>query len=433
MTKPKCLLKSKKRYGILKKGGILMRKILLRIIVFVMICALAVPALAAPRFTGEKIEANPEEMREKYEKHVFGVMQTIALYATDDKPAGSMRKLVLPGSLAAKAVDRFDGGWFYEHTKVWFENARSENYSGDGVTSFACDVYMDCVVQPKYDDVMVYDMAYHLEFVCPDPDLDDENKWKLTKFTNLPVEADRIDLAALNAQDEGLQVQHITGPTFKGYLLIVSDPSRVYVGSVPRPYDANKLGWQLDDFAEEYQASAVVNGGGFADPNGMGKGGKPNGIVVSEGQWLQNHTHGETFGTIIGFDENNTLICDSTTDREDAKSLGLRDAVAFSPVLIQDGVAIDNTEVRIGLSARTAIGQRADGTVLMLVVDGRQPDSYGSAMGALTEILLEYGAVTAANLDGGASTALVMYGEKVNDGTSPSRVSRYMPTAFIIK
>jgi len=410
-----------------------MKKILFRAAVLMLIFALALTASAAPRYTGERIEANPEEMRSEHETYVIGVLQTLALYATDDKPAGSMRKLVLPGSRAEAAVNRFDGGWFSEHNKVGFENARTENYSGDGINAFECDAYIDCVVEIKKGEVMVYDMAYHFEFVCPDPESDASNKWRLTRFTNLPTEADRIDLAALNAQDPGLYVEHIVGPTFKGYLLTVYDPSRVYVGTVPRPYDPAKLGWQLDDFAEAYEATAVINGGGFADPNGMGRGGVPNGIVVSQGQWLQNHTSGETFGTIIGFDENDRLICSSTTAREDAKSLGLRDAVAFSPVLIQDGVALDNTAYRTELSARTAIGQRADGAVLMLVVDGRQPDSLGSAMGAITEILLEHGAVTAANLDGGTSTALVLHGQKVNDGTAPSRVSRYMPTAFIVK
>ena len=209
--------------------------------------------------------------------------------------------------------------------------------------------------------------------------------------------------------------------------------SRVYVGTSERPFDADRYGWQLDKFAETYGASAVINGGGFADPNGMGKGGKPNGIVVSQGEWLQNHSGGETFGTIIGFDAENRLIVRSDIERGGGKDLNLRDAVAFSPALIIDGQAVDNSTYRTELSARSASGQRADGAVLMLIIDGRQPDSFGSAMGAMTEILLEKGAVVAANLDGGTSTALVMHGQKVNDGSAPSRVSRYMPTAFIVK
>lgn len=405
---------------------------ILAAVLTVLICC-APAASAAPRFTGEKIEGNPEELRSAHEKYVFEVMQTLALYATDDKTAGAIRRYTLKNSQAEAAVNRFDGGWFSGHRKVTFENAHSENYDGDGTNAFSCDAYIDCIVEIKSDEVMVYDMAYHFEFVCPDPTSDAENKWKLSSFRNLPLEADRVDLAALNAMDEGLFVEHITGPTFKGYLLTVTDPSRVYVGTSERPFDADRYGWQLDKFAETYGASAVINGGGFADPNGMGKGGKPNGIVVSQGEWLQNHSGGETFGTIIGFDAENRLIVRSDIERGGGKDLNLRDAVAFSPALIIDGQAVDNSTYRTELSARSAIGQRADGAVLMLIIDGRQPDSFGSAMGAMTEILLEKGAVVAANLDGGTSTALVMHGQKVNDGSAPSRVSRYMPTAFIVK
>lgn len=411
-----------------------MRRIWNRILAALLAALLFCPAgLAAPHFTGEAIQGNPEALRSAQEEYVFTVLQTLALYATDDKTASAVRRYTLPDSQAEYAVNRFDGGWFTGHSSVRFENAHSENYDGDGVHEFSCDVYMDCVVQIRKDETMTYDMAYHFEFTCPDPSSDKANKWRLNRFANLSTEADRIDLAALNAQDPGLQVEHVTGPTFKGYLLTITDPSRVYVGTCNRPFDADKYGWQLDEFAESYGASAVINGGGFADPNGMGKGGKPNGIVVSEGKWLQNHSGGETFGTIIGLDAQNNLIVRSDVERGDEKELNLRDAVAFSPALILDGEMVDNSDTRTELSARTAIGQRADGAILMLVVDGRQPDSFGAAMGALSELLLDRGAVIAANLDGGTSTALVIHGQKVNDGSAPSRVSRYMPTAFIVR
>lgn len=411
-----------------------MKRFLRAIVLAVLAVSLAMPgAYAAPRFTGEKIEANPEQLRAEHEEQVFAVLKAMALYATDDASAGSVRRYTLSDSPAEIAVNRFDGGWFTSHRDVSFENARTENYSGDGKNEFACDAFVDCVVQLDKGETMVYDMAYRMEFVCPDSASKPETKWKLKRFVNLPVQADRIDLDALNAQDDGLHVEHVTGPTFKGYLLIVDDPSRVYVGTTERPFDADRYGWQLDTFARTYQASAVVNGGGFADPNGLGKGGKPNGIVVSEDEWLQNHSGGETFGTIIGLDQNDRLVVRSDVERGDEKELGLRDAVAFSPALILDGEKVDNGDYRLGLSARTAIGQRADGAILMLVVDGRQPDSFGANMADLSDLLLEHGAVVAANLDGGTSTALVMHGVKVNDGSAPSRVSRYMPTAFIVR
>lgn len=392
-------------------------------------------ALAAPRFPGEKISGNLEALRQAHEKYVATVLKAMALYAVDDYTASAVRKYTLDGSMAEKAVDLFDGGWYTDHGKVSFHNFRTENYEGDGQSEFSCDAYVDCRVEITRDEPMVYDMAYHMEFVCLDVNSKSETKWQLKRFLNILTAADRTDLEALNAMDPGLQVEHVSGPTFKGYLLTVDDPSRIYVGTCDRPFTDNGAGWRLDRFQTQYGGSAIINGGGFADPNGMGRGGKPNGIVVSCGEWIQNHSGSGRFSTLIGFDEEDRLIVRNDIERGtgEEKLLGLRDAVAFGPALILEGAEVDNSSTQTGLSARTAIGQRADGAVLMLVVDGRQPDSFGAAMGGLTTILLEHGAVVAANLDGGTSTALLLHGEKVNDGSAPSRVSRQMPTAFIVR
>ncbi|WP_054956349.1 phosphodiester glycosidase family protein [Paenibacillus dakarensis] len=57
---------------------------------------------------------------------------------------------------------------------------------------------------------------------------------------------------------------------------------------------------------------------------------------------------------------------------------------------------------------RTAIGTKADGTIIMLVIDGRQPGfSEGVTLNELSEIMKEMGAVEALNLDGGGSTTFV--------------------------
>ena len=54
---------------------------------------------------------------------------------------------------------------------------------------------------------------------------------------------------------------------------------------------------------------------------------------------------------------------------------------------------------------------RADGAVLMLVIDGRQPHSLGATYKDCIDVMLEYGAVNAGNLDGGSSTILLYDGE----------------------
>ena len=87
-----------------------------------------------------------------------------------------------------------------------------------------------------------------------------------------------------------------------------------------------------------------------------------------------------------------------------ALDIGVRDAVSFGPALIVNGVAANYSGSGGGLNPRTAIGQREDGAILLLVIEGRKTSSMGATMADLIDIMLEYGAVNAVNLDGGSSS-----------------------------
>ena len=85
-----------------------------------------------------------------------------------------------------------------------------------------------------------------------------------------------------------------------------------------------------------------------------------------------------------------------------------------------------------GLNPRTAIGQTADGTILFLVIDGRQVNSIGASFADLQEIMIEHGAINASTMDGGTSSQLYYNGEVISVPYSPSGPRR-CPTAFLIK
>jgi hypothetical protein len=70
------------------------------------------------------------------------------------------------------------------------------------------------------------------------------------------------------------------------------------------------------------------------------------------------------------------------------------------------------TNERGGIHPRTAIGIDSTSTILTIViVDGRQPGySEGLSMWELSDLLIEYGAEYALNLDGGGSSTLVVQG-----------------------
>jgi muramoyltetrapeptide carboxypeptidase len=98
------------------------------------------------------------------------------------------------------------------------------------------------------------------------------------------------------------------------------------------------------------------------------------------------------------------------------------DAVAGGPLLLAGGVPLADAAVEsfsrvfcLARHPRTALGVRADGALLLLVVDGRDPArSVGMSLPELTALLVELGAVDAINLDGGGSTTMVIGGEVVN-------------------
>jgi exopolysaccharide biosynthesis protein len=78
----------------------------------------------------------------------------------------------------------------------------------------------------------------------------------------------------------------------------------------------------------------------------------------------------------------------------------------------QEGIASD---ISYGRSPRTAVGLKADGTMLILVADGRSSSSVGLTLTELAGYLRRLGAVKAVNFDGGGSSEMVVNGRIVNN------------------
>lgn len=234
--------------------------------------------------------------------------------------------------------------------------------------------------------------------------------------------------------DDGVELISITHGTAKGKLLIVRDPSRIVLGVSSAEFDAKIPGMQLTALVEKYGGVAGTNAGGFNDENGRGNGGVPQGLVISGGALLHTGKDNETYN-VVGFDADHILHVGTMT-AEEALAQGITDAVSFRT---HDGLAsslIINGEVQSknlggGVNPRTAVGQCADGSVLLLVLDGRSINTLGATMQDVADIMLEYGAVNAGNLDGGSSSVMVYGGEIVNNCASVTG-PRNIPTAFVV-
>ena len=207
---------------------------------------------------------------------------------------------------------------------------------------------------------------------------------------------------------DGMKLVFLEEPRFKAYLLMIKNPERVSVGISSDDFSTATNGMRMFDLVKKYDAVAAINAGEFLDIGGTGTGAQPIGLTYSAGQMVWNDNQRRTF---IGFDKDNRLICDEYMTEEKATELGIRDAVCFQKgnVLIrQDGdkIKLLTSNKNIGTAQRTAIGQRADGTVLFLVTDGRTAESIGATRDDVIGIMARYNAVSAAMLDGGSSAML---------------------------
>ncbi len=230
--------------------------------------------------------------------------------------------------------------------------------------------------------------------------------------------------------NEDYKIINIEGKGYTGYLAVIYDPSRIKTVVTKK---LGKSGQYLKKMADDNDALLAINGGGFIDPNYNSNGANPLGITFSSGKLITSNTY-KGSGGLIGFTDDNKLVLGKMTVQE-AKEMKIRDAVTFGPFLIVNGKSskvLGNGGW--GTAPRTAIGQRKDGIVLFLVIDGRTVKRPGADMNDLIEIMENYGAYNAANLDGGTSSVMYVDGEIINDpiDSTGAHKTRFISTGFIL-
>ena len=206
---------------------------------------------------------------------------------------------------------------------------------------------------------------------------------------------------------DGMILKIHTGSTFTAYILLIRDPSRVYVGT-SSDYQSGEIGIRLFDIVKREGCIAAINGGEFSDIGGMGTGDTPIGLTYALGKCVWNDGMNRTF---IGLDKDNVLHAYNSMTKEQADRLGIRDAVSFqrgNVLITNDGeqLTLYYSEANLGRAQRTAIGQRADGTLILVVTDGRTASSLGATRDDVIDLMVDMGAVTAGMLDGGSSAMM---------------------------
>lgn len=204
------------------------------------------------------------------------------------------------------------------------------------------------------------------------------------------------DLYKIFAIDEG---------SFNGFVTVVYDPTRLDLA-----ISTNRYGNEVSELANIHNAIVAVNGGGYSVAEDYSK--SPYSILISDHSiyYDTNRT-----GEIVGMNDDGVLMLMNSTAQE-AVDAGMKWGLEFGPFLIVNGKTATFTgNGGYGYQPRTVIGQRKDGIIILLTIDGRGGNgSNGASMVELTEVLLKYGVYNACNLDGGGSTVLVEKGEVLN-------------------
>lgn len=211
---------------------------------------------------------------------------------------------------------------------------------------------------------------------------------------------------------DGIRIEDVHGKTYNAKVMLVRDPAQVYLGiSNHSGFTASVPGKRLTAALEEEGALAGINGGAFNDDGTAGAyvGSLPAGLVYSEGACVWTSGKPTETSGFAGFTKDNILVVSTENlSKAQAEELNIRDGCCFGPVLILNGeINMEAYNKISGLNPRTAIGQRADGTVIFVCIDGRQPSSMGGEYKDAIDIMVEYGAVNACNMDGGSSTVML--------------------------
>lgn len=256
---------------------------------------------------------------------------------------------------------------------------------------------------------------------------------------NKVIYKNEYDEEVLTKDDDNdlYKIINIKRDGYRGKLAVIYDPSKVKVGTAKKIGKDLKVnsGQYLIDITKRYNAVIGVNASGFVDPGYNSTGGVPRGFVISEGKLVVDNVWGRNYGGLVGFDKNNKLVLSTSMTAKQALANGIRDAVQYGPYLVVNG---KSSYVKgnggWGIAPRTAIGQRDDGVVLLLTIDGRQTASLGADMGDMAQIMIDYGAVNAANMDGGTSTAMALNSKLISNPRNGGfqAKTRPIPDAWIV-
>lgn len=234
---------------------------------------------------------------------------------------------------------------------------------------------------------------------------------------------------------ETIKVDTINTDNYTAKVMIIPDPTTVHIVGTKYSYK----GQALSDLLKQNNAVAGINAGGFIDPNGQGNGGQVIGIVIGSGKVLSVPNGGRNEPLLVGAILKGGQFITGSYSVNQLLKLGATDAVSFGPQLIVNGKNVVTPEIddAWGWAPRTAIGQEKNGSIVMIITDGRfywNKTHRGASMSDMAQMFAQYHVDNAIAMDGGGSTTMIKDGNLLlQPATSTAVGMRYLPNAWVIK
>lgn len=290
---------------------------------------------------------------------------------------------------------------------------------------YLCKIfYSDKTIASVLDDNFIEDTEEEPDtslVIVPEEVMDDDPNW--TEYERAMFEG--------HTKSEIYRMIKFTVRGQRAFLAVIYDPANLRVECAEK---VMHKGEYVTSMAQRTNALVAINGGRFYDPGHQSNGGIPSGVTISNGKIISNRSYSSPMGVIAITNDNKLALYKNKSAKQLVK-LGVRDAVTSKPFLIINGKALyTKGNGGYGYDARTAIGQRADGVMLLLVVEANDSRTNGASMKELTKVFQDYGAINAAALDGGTSSVMVEKGLLISDPINTPFVhqTRKIATSFIV-
>lgn len=223
------------------------------------------------------------------------------------------------------------------------------------------------------------------------------------------------DVLAIDAKDNILLIGlNVSGN--KGKLAIIKNSKQLGMSVA----DDLTYWEKIDSHAKKESALLAINASGYTW-NKTGNYGTLYGVAKRNGEIIRRV---KDTNKIVGFTKDGKMQIGGDLNN-------MYNACEYSPVLVKDSKAVytGNEGTRI---ARTAIGQTANGDILLLVVDG-DDTSKGATLQEVTAIMQKYGAVNASNLSDGSCSIMWWNGRVINKAFGGNGTGVKLPNAWVVR